>query len=82
MIKKIKKFFRERKEKKIRPTKMQIEVLETLATICLYLEYDGHYSRNRYSEYLHTHYSRLKVYSSELQSDILAKMVGDDNGLD
>lgn len=76
MIKKIKKFFRERKEKKIRLTKMQIEVLETLATICLYLEYDGHYSRNHYSEHLHTHYSCLKKYSGGLQSDILAKKMG------
>lgn len=52
---------------------MQIEVLETLASICLYLDYEGHYSRNRFHEYIRMHYSELKNYSKDLKDDIWKK---------
>lgn len=47
--------------------KMKIEILEALASICLYLDYDGHYSRNRYAEYMQPHFRQLKSLSQELR---------------
>ncbi len=75
MINKIKRFFRERKAKKMIHIGMQIEVLETLATICIYLDYDGYYSRNPYSEHLRSHFKSIKGHTAFLRKE----MVGDDN---
>lgn len=47
--------------------RIQIEMLETLCTICLWLEFDGHYSKNRYSEFLDGHFKCLKDLSKELR---------------
>lgn len=47
--------------------RMQTEILETLASICLYLDYDGHYGRNRYAEYMMLHFKELKSLSEELR---------------
>ena len=47
--------------------RMQTEVLETLASICLYLDYDGHYGKNRYAEYMRSHFTELKALSEELR---------------
>ena len=59
MFKKIKRYLQLRKA-------IQLEVLETLCTICLYLDYEGHYSRNRYAHYMQGHFSRLKELSRDL----------------
>lgn len=48
--------------------RIQHEVLETLATICLYLERDGHYDRNPYREHLDGHFIALKGLSKELRT--------------
>lgn len=74
MIKKIKKFFRKRKEKKKMEIEMQAEVLETLASICLYLENEGRYSHNYYAKHMRGHFEGLKKHS-----DILRKEVGKDD---
>lgn len=75
MIKKIKKFFRMRKEKKIRQIEIQIEVLETLATICLYLDFDGHFSRNHYAEHMRSHFEVLKKHTDILRKELVGESV-------
>ena len=47
--------------------RIQIEILETLCTICLYLDYEGHYSRNCYSEFMRGHFKSLKDLSEEIR---------------
>ena len=47
--------------------RIQREVLETLCSICLYLEIDGHFSRNHYSRYMGQHFGMLKELSDELR---------------
>lgn len=47
--------------------RVQIEILETLCTICLWLERDGHYCRNPYSQYMDGHFKYLKDLSKELR---------------
>lgn len=61
MFKKIKNYFSLKK-------RIQIETLETLCSICMYLDYDGHYSRNRYSEFMRGHFNSLKELSEELRN--------------
>lgn len=47
--------------------RIQIEILETLCTICLWLERDGHYDRNPYSQHMSGHFQHLKDLSKELR---------------
>ena len=60
MIKKLKNYLRLQR-------RIKIEILETLASICLYLDYDGHFGRNRYAEYMGFHFKELKNLSEELR---------------
>ena len=60
MIKKIKNYFRLKRA-------IQHEILETLCTICLYLDYEGHYSRNRYAQHMQEHFHRLKELAEDLR---------------
>ena len=60
MFKKIKNWFSLQR-------RIQIEILETLCTICLWLERDGHYDRNPYSKYMGGHFQYLKDLSKELR---------------
>ena len=48
--------------------RIQIETLETLCTICLWLEHDGHYDRNPYTKYMGCHFAALKSLSEELRT--------------
>jgi hypothetical protein len=43
------------------------EVLETLATICLYLASEASYNHNRQQKPLYSHYAKLKDYSKILR---------------
>ena len=63
MIKKIKRYFALQR-------RIQIEILETLCTICLYLQHEGHYPRNRYAEYMQSHFKELKDLSQELREKV------------
>lgn len=63
MIKKIKQYFALQR-------RIQIEILETLCSICLYLHYNGHYSQNRYAEYMQSHFRDLKDLSRELREKV------------
>ena len=49
--------------------RIQIEILETLCTICLWLERDGCYDRNPYSKYMGSHFEALKNLSKELRDE-------------
>lgn len=60
MFKKIKKYFEFQR-------RYQHEVLETLATICLFLEYDGRRGRIPYPEYMRGHFQELKLLAGELR---------------
>lgn len=46
---------------------IQIEILETLCTICLYLERNGHFDGNPYGKYMGGHFRVLKDLSKELR---------------
>ncbi len=63
MFKKIKKYFHLQRL-------IQIEVLETLCSICLYINSDRDRGRmNPYAQYMHSHFSALKSLSQELRGD-------------
>lgn len=54
--------------KKIRFYKqLLIEIIETLCSICLYLDHEGRVSHNKYGEFMHDHFSALKSYSEILR---------------
>jgi len=44
-----------------------IEIIETLCTICLYLEIEGRRSHNRMAEHMRSHFECLKGFSEELR---------------
>ena len=49
--------------------RMVIEILETMCTICLYLEREGHMykTQNPNAERMGTHYQALKWFSEQLR---------------
>lgn len=59
--------FKKIKERFSLQRRIQYEVLETLATICLYLERDAYYGRNPYGSHFGGHFTALKKLSSELR---------------
>jgi hypothetical protein len=48
---------------------IQIEIIETLCSICLYLTSEGRYSHNRYADYMQGHFSALKTFSRKLRDE-------------
>lgn len=50
---------------------IQHEILETLCTICLYIEHDGHFCHNPYSRYMGSHFTELKSLSNRLREEVL-----------
>ena len=44
-----------------------IEIIETLCTICLYLEHDGRYSHNPMTTHMRSHFESLKHFSEFLR---------------
>lgn len=54
--------------RKIRFYKMLIiEIVETLCSICLYLETDSLLRRNKHAMHMRQHYEALKDFSEELR---------------
>jgi len=54
--------------KKIRFYKsLLIEIIETLCTICLYLEIEGRRNHNRMAEHMRGHFKVLKEFSEEMR---------------
>lgn len=71
MIKKIKNYFYMRKVQK----QIQIEILETLATICSYFEADGRRSHNPNALYMKGHFEALKRYSDILRKEMAGEKI-------
>ena len=67
MIKRIKRYF------KIKYL-LLLEIVETICTICLYLEHAGRSARNPYSEHMSMHFQYLKELSDALKEDIAEKI--------
>ena len=63
MFKKIKNYFTFKK-------RMKIEILETLATICLYLEFDSRTNRKANGVFMRGHFNELKALSFELKRSV------------
>ena len=59
-----------------------IEICETLATICLYLEYDSRRMHNPMGEHMRSHFNELKDYSRELREEQTKKLGGMRDGND
>lgn len=55
---------------------MQHEVLETLASICLWLDYAGHHYHNPHSKNMQSHFLGMKRYSEILRNEILGNNKG------
>lgn len=52
---------------------MIVEILETLCTICLYLECEGRRSHNQYTSHMRSHFDGLKGFSEELRCEKIPK---------
>jgi hypothetical protein len=46
-----------------------IEICETLASICLYLEHDARRTHNPMGEHMRGHFKKLAEYSQELRGE-------------
>lgn len=68
MFKKIKNYFSLQR-------RIQFEVLETLATICLYCGFDS--PRNPYREHLQGHFNSLKNLSDEMRNEEWDRLMKD-----
>ena len=44
-----------------------VEIVETLCSICLYLDYDGRITHNKNAPFMFDHFRELKEFSSELR---------------
>ena len=54
--------------KKIRFYKsLLIEIVETLCSICLYLDFEGRRNHNRMGVYMSSHFECLKGFSEEMR---------------
>ena len=69
MFKRIKKYFEKRKTQK----QTQHELLETMASICLYLDYAARHTHNPYGKYMHSHFEGLKHYSEKIREDLVGE---------
>lgn len=45
------------------------EIIETLCSICLYLDSDGRYTHNPNSRYMRGHFEQLKKFSRVLRGE-------------
>ena len=46
-----------------------IEIIETLCSICLYLDTEGRRNHNQYSTHMYDHFKQLKKYSEILRGE-------------
>lgn len=46
-----------------------IEIIETLRSICIYLEYDSRRSHNPCGQYMRSHFDVLGIYSEVLRME-------------
>lgn len=57
--------FRKLKEKIRRQKLIEVEVLETLSSICLYLEFDAHFAHRG------SHAKQLRIFSESLRDELV-----------
>lgn len=69
VLKKIKKYFEKRKMQK----QIQHELLETMANMCLYLDYEARRTHNPYGKYMRSHFEGLKHYSEKTREDLVGE---------
>lgn len=50
-----------------------VEILETLCSICLYLETEGRYMHNPQREHMRSHFNMLKEFSAVLRRDLVER---------
>ena len=48
-----------------------VEIIETLCTICLYLESEGRHTHNQYGQYMRGHFNELKELSTEMRLSLI-----------
>ena len=72
-VKKIKEYFSKRKKRKHLQKLINHEVLEVLASICLYLKTEGMRTHNSQSIYMYDHFLTLKEFSKILREEIIAE---------
>lgn len=48
---------------------MIIEIIETLCTICLFLDAFGRRNHIPHAEHFHSHFDELKMYSAQLREE-------------
>lgn len=46
--------------------RLLFEIIETLATICLYLDFEGRRNHNKYFQHMGAHFYELNKFSREL----------------
>ena len=64
--------FRKLREKIRRQKLIEAEVLETLSSICLYLEVDAHFvHRGRYDDYFSSYAKQLRIFSESLRDELV-----------
>lgn len=64
--------FRKLREKIRRQKLIEAEVLETLSSICLYLEVDAHFAhRGRYDDYFSSHAKQLRIFSESFRDELV-----------
>lgn len=49
--------------------KIQIEIMETLSDICLYMQLDGFKKDNGYGQFMHTYYNNLQDILKEYKGE-------------
>ena len=64
--------FRKLREKIRRQKLIEAEVLETLSSICLYLEVDARFAhRGRYDDYFSSYAKQLRIFSESLRDELV-----------
>ena len=71
MLKRIKAYFAKKKQRKKLQKYINHEILEVLASICLYLDTDGRRTHNIGARPMHNHFCTLKEFSDELRKEII-----------
>lgn len=71
LIRTIKVYFGEKKQKKRLQKYINHEILETLASICLYLDSEGRRTGNPRSKVFYSHFNTLKECSEILRKEIM-----------
>lgn len=73
LIRAIKVYFESKRQKKRLQKYINHEILEVLASICLYLDTDGRRTHNIGAKSMYGHFTVLKEYSDFLRKEIIAE---------